>query len=169
MKKMPPEEKIFLGLIIFQIILMMCAIKFMTGAARPPKQMEGDYMRGSYKYDISQEDMDLIYRVVMSEAGGDGVLSQKGVVTVILNRLFSPRYPDSIPEIIDGQFSTADNGEPTEQVRRSVNIAIIEYGTKRQILPYQCYYFRAWDYHNFGIPYCQLGNNYFSLSEEATD
>ena len=169
MKKMPTEEKIFLGLIIFQIILMLCAIKFMTGAARPPKQMEGDYMRGSYKYDISQEDMDLIYRVVMSEAGGDGVLSQKGVVTVILNRLFSPRYPDSIPEIIDGQFSTADNGEPTEQVRRSVNIAIIEYGTKHQILPYQCYYFRAWDYHTFGIPYARLGNNYFSLSEEATD
>ena len=169
MKKVTPEEAIFLGLIISQLILMMFAIRFLTGAIRPPKQMEGDYMRGSYKFDISQEDMDLIYRVVMSEAGGDGVLSQKGVATVILNRLFSPRYPDSIPELIDGQFSTADNGEPTEQVRRSVNIAIIEYGTKRQILPYQCYYFRAWDYHSFGIPYCQLGNNYFSLSEEATD
>lgn len=120
-------------------------------------------------YEISEQDMQLIYRVVMSEAGGDGVLSQKGVTTVILNRLFSPNYPDTIPEVIAGQFSTGDNGDPTEEVIRSVNLAIIEYGTRRQILPYQCYYFRAWDYHNFGIPYCQLGNNYFSLGEEATD
>ena len=120
-------------------------------------------------YDISAEDMQLVYRVVMSEAGGDGVLSQKGVTTVLLNRLFSPIYPDNIPELIEGQFSTADNGEPTEEVIRSVNSAILDYGTRRQILPYQCYYFRACDYHSFGIPYCQLGNNYFSLGEEATD
>lgn len=121
------------------------------------------------QYDFTEADMELIYRVVMSEAGGDGVLSQKGVTTVILNRLFSPRFPDTVPEVINGQFSTGDNGAPTEEVLRSVNMAIMEYGTRRQLLPYQCYYFRAWDYHSFGIPYCQFGNTYFSLAEEATD
>ena len=120
-------------------------------------------------FSISEADMDLIYRVVMSEAGGDGVLSQKGVTTVILNRLYSPEFPDTIPEVIEGQFSTADNGPVTDEVKKSVVSAILDYGTRRQILPYQCYYFRAWEYHNFGIPYAQLGNNYFSLSEEATD
>lgn len=149
--------------------ILTCALVMSTSFSHVIKDTAGNYMHGSYKYDISAEDMDLVYRVVMSEAGGDGVLSQKGVTTVILNRLFSPNYPDTIPEVIDGQFSTGDNGEPTEEVRRFVNIAILEYGTSRQILPYQCYYFRAWDYHNFGIPYCQLGNNYFSLGEEATD
>lgn len=149
--------------------ILTCALVMSTSFSHVIKDASGNYMHGSYKYDISSEDMDLVYRVVMSEAGGDGVLSQKGVTTVILNRLFSPNYPDTIPEVIEGQFSTGDNGEPTEEVRRSVNIAILEYGTRRQILPYQCYYFRAWDYHNFGIPYCKLGNNYFSLGEEATD
>lgn len=120
-------------------------------------------------FTISESDMNLIYRVVMSEAGGDGVLSQKGVTTVILNRLYSPDFPDTIPEVIDGQFSTSDNGPVTDEVKKSVVSAILDYGTRRQILPYQCYYFRAWDYHSFGIPYCQLGNNYFSLAEGATD
>ncbi len=122
-----------------------------------------------YHYQISAEDMDLIYRCVMSEAGGDGRLSQKGVATVILNRLFSPNFPDTIPEVLDGQFSMADNGDITDEVRRSVNEAVMYYGTRSQVVPYNCYYFRAWYYHDFGIPYCQLGNNYFSLSEEATD
>ena len=120
-------------------------------------------------FNISEADMELIYRVVMSEAGGDGVLSQKGVTTVILNRLFSPNFPDTIPEVLEGQFSTGDNGPVTDEVKKSVVSAILDYGTRRQILPYNCYYFRAWYYHDFGIPYCQLGNNYFSLSEEATD
>ena len=125
--------------------------------------------KATYCNEISAADMELIYRSVMSEAGGDGVLSQKGVTTVILNRYFSPNFPNTIPEVINGQFSTADNGPVTDEVRRSVNLAILEYGTKRQILPYNCYYFRAWYYHSFGIPYCQLGNNFFSLSEDATD
>ena len=149
--------------------ILTCALVVTTSFTTPIKDTAGNYIHGSYKYDLSTEDMDLIYRVVMSEAGGDGVLSQKGVTTVIINRLLSPRFPDTIPEVIDGQFSTHNNGAPTEEVRRSVNIALLDYGTRRQILPYQCYYFRAGHYHNFGLPYCQLGNNFFSLSEEATD
>ena len=149
--------------------ILTCALVVTTSFTTPIKDTAGNYIHGSYKYDLSTEDMDLIYRVVMSEAGGDGVLSQKGVTTVIINRLLSPRFPDTIPEVIDGQFSVHDNGDPTEEVRRSVNIALLEYGTRRQVLPYQCYYFRAGHYHNFGIPYAHYGNTYFSLSEEATD
>ena len=148
---------------------IICAVSMIYTMSfyKPQKAMPDNKLMA--QYEISQEDMELIYRVVMSEAGGDGVLSQKGVATVILNRLFSPNFPDTIPEVIDGQFSTGDNGAPTDEVKRSVLIAICDYGTRRQLVPYQCYYFRAWDYHSFGIPYCQLGNNYFSLGEEATD
>lgn len=149
--------------------ILTCALMVTNTFHHTVKDLAGNYIHSEQRYDISMEDMELIYRVVMSEAGGDGVLSQKGVTTVILNRLLSPKFPDTVPEVIDGQFSTGDNGKPTEEVIRSVNLAIMEYGTRRQILHYQCYYFRAWYYHNFGIPYCQLGNNYFSLSEEATD
>lgn len=182
MKKIPPEEKIFLGLIISQIILMMFAIKFMTGAARPPKQMDNKYIlkyimeermiirHNDRLYYLTDEDYELIARCVMSEAGGDTIESQEAVATVILNRYFSPAYPAGIKDIIvHGQFSTADNGPITNEVYLSVARAVNFYGSGSCILPYNCYYFRADHYHDFGIPYRQIGNNYFSLSEEATD
>lgn len=182
MKKIPPEEKIFLGLIISQIILMLFAIKFMTGAARPPKQMDNKYILkyimeecmiiryNDRLYYLTDEDYELIARCVMSEAGGDTTESQEAVATVILNRYFSPAYPAEIKDIIvPGQFSTADNGPITNEVYLSVARAVNFYGSGSCILPYNCYYFRADHYHDFGIPYRQIGNNYFSLSEEATD
>lgn len=187
MKKVPPEEKIFIGLIISQIILMLFAIKFLTGAASPPKQITGylgcknlptyiyeenDMIIRQYDrlYYITDEDYELIARCVMSEAGGDTQESQEAVATVILNRYFSPDYPVEIKDIIvPGQFSTADNGPITNEVYMSVARAINFYGSGSCILPYNCYYFRADHYHDFGIPYTHIGNTYFSLSEEATD
>ena len=120
--------------------------------------------------EFSDEELDLLYREINAEAGGDGTESQKACTTVILNRLFSPRYPDNITDVIyaEGQFATP-SGIYTDEVINSVNEAISEYGTPDQILPYTCYYFRAHHYHDFGIPYTHYGNTYFSLSEEATD
>lgn len=124
---------------------------------------------GRFSY-ISDEEKELIARCVMSEAGGESEDCQEAVATVILNRYMSPRYPDKLSEIIvPGQFSLQDNGEITTEVYLSVSRALVNYNTGMQCIPYNCYYFRADHYHDFGIPYRQIGNNYFSLSEEATD
>ena len=188
MKKIPPEEKIFLGLIISQIILMLFAIKFMTGAARPPKQISGTcrnkdipnyileercYMiighNDSFYY-LSDEDLMLIGRCITKEAGGECDEGQQAVATVIFNRYFSPDFPNEFDEIIvPGQFAVSTSEEVTPWVMVNLQRAIIDYGTQCQTVPYNCYYFRADHYHDFGIPYQQIGNNYFSLSEEATD
>ena len=177
MRKIPPEEKIFMGLIIFQIIMMIIAIKFLTGAAKPPKRMtdmQNKYMtfiRSDEKLlFLTTDDMDLVCRCVMSEAGAEPDEGQIAVAEVIFNRYFSPDFPNEISEIIvPGQFSVSDNGEPTARVIRNVRTAMLNYRHSQMILPYNCYYFRAGRYHNFGIPYRQIGNHYFSLSEEATD
>ena len=118
----------------------------------------------------SPAELDLIYKEVMAEAGGDGSESQQAVTTVILNREASPDYPDNITDVIgaNGQFCDPASYY-TDEVVRSVNMAIFKYGTDQQIVPYTCYYFRADHYHGFGIPYTHYGNTYFSLSEEATD
>ncbi len=121
-------------------------------------------------YYLTDSERDLLERCIMSEAGGESDEGQQAVATVILNRYFSPNFPNSFEEIIvPGQFSIADNGEITKDVSINLQRAIIDYGTGCQIVPYNCYYFRADHYHDFGIPYRQIGNNYFSLSEEATD
>lgn len=175
--KFTPEEKIFTVLIIFQIIMMIIAIKFLTGAARPPKRMTD--MQNKYmtliRYDdklyfFTPDELDLVCRCVMSEAGAEPDEGQIAVAEVIFNRYFSPKFPNEISEIIvPGQFSISDNGEPTARVIRNVRTAMMNYRHSRMILPYNCYYFRADCYHDFGIPYRQIGNHYFSLSEEATD
>lgn len=186
--KLSPEEKIFLSLITFSLIFMIIAIKFLTGDAMPPKQIEDihrgkdipNYIQEEYCYMIlrhadkfyflTDSERDLLERCIMSEAGGESDEGQQAVATVILNRYFSPKFPNSFEEIIvPGQFSVSDNGEITQDVRINLQRAIIDYGTQCQIIPYNCYYFRADHYHDFGIPYRQIGNNYFSLSEEATD
>lgn len=122
-------------------------------------------------YFLTDEEIELICRCVMSEAGGESPLVQEAVATVIFNRYFSPNFPNTFEEILaPGQFSLHDNGEITDEVRLSVSRAVVFYSSPGgTTLPYNCYYFRADHYHNFGIPYTHIGNTYFSLSEEATD
>lgn len=187
--KLSPEEKTFMSLIIISIILMILAMKFLTGAARLPKQMEDirrckdipNYVQeeycymllrhGNYSYCLSYAEEAYVCRCIMREAGGESDEGQQAVATVIFNRLFSPKFPNTIAEIIvPGQFEVCDDYEDvTPQVKINLQRAIIDYGTQCQSVPYNCYYFRADHYHDFGIPYRQIGNNYFSLSEEATD
>ena len=115
---------------------------------------------------VSDEDRELIARCVMSEAGGESENCQEAVATVILNRYMSPGYPDNLSEIIvPGQFSLQDNGDITTEVYLSVSRALVNYNTGMQCIPYNCYYFRAGKYHDFGIPYTHIDNTYFSLSE----
>lgn len=185
---LPPEDKAYLAFIILSIIIMIISMKLLTGAARPPKRMDDirrckdipNYIQEEYCdmilmhdgkfYFLTDSERELIERCIMSEAGGESNECQQAVATVIFNRYFSPKFPNSFDEIIiPGQFSVADNGDVTWDVKINLQRAIIDYGTQCQIIPYNCYYFRADHYHDFGIPYRQIGNNYFSLSEEATD
>lgn len=140
-----------------------------------PNYMQEEYCymilrHGNYSYVLSYAEEAYICRCIMREAGGESDEGQQAVATVIFNRLFSPDFPDSINEVIvPGQFEVCDYEDVTPQVKINLQRAIIDYGTQCQIIPYNCYYFRADHYHDFGIPYRQIGNNYFSLSEEATD
>ena len=117
---------------------------------------------------ITDEEIQLMERCVMSEAGGCTCECQEAVATVILNRWQHPdKYPDTITGVIteEGQFSTHDNGEPTLSVRLAVHNAIVYYNTALMDLPYQIYYFRQDHYHNFGVPYESIDNLYFSGPE----
>lgn len=118
---------------------------------------------------ITDEEIRLMERCVMSEAGGCTCECQEAVATVILNRWQNPdKYPDNIIDVImeEGQFSIHDNGKPTVSVRLAVHNAIVYYNTAVQDLPRQIYWFRQDKYHDFGIPYCSIDNLYFSGSED---
>lgn len=60
---------------------------------------------------LSYEEWNYLYRVARAEAGANSAEGQKNVVYVILNRVNSEKFPDSIREVIfqENQFSCVSN------------------------------------------------------------
>ena len=113
---------------------------------------------------ITEHEYNLLLRVCMSECGGkygEPLEGKIAVVETILNR--SDIFGMSIEEAVyePNQYSTSDNGEPDETVIEAVDIAL-----SSNTYPDDMIYFRAGYYHNFGTPYRQIGNHYFSLKGE---
>lgn len=136
-----------------------------------PEQFVGSYEMviagGEYFCMMDKEDIDLMARVVMSEASTQSTECKEAVATVILNRVVSPKYPMGVKEVIQDQFSTADNGAPTIECYNAVYSAIIWYGSENQILPSCCYYFRGGHYHKWALDYCRIDDLYFSVPKGA--
>ena len=67
--------------------------------------------RGVTGKSISQEELDLLARVIYAEARGEGIEGQVGVGAVVLNRLEDPEFPKTIKEVIyqRGAFTAVDD------------------------------------------------------------
>lgn len=85
----------------------------------------------SLNYNISDYEKSLLEKLVYCEARGESQEGQIAVVNVVLNRLNSDEFPDTITEIVyqKGQFSPAGNGAinyatPTQEIKESVNKAL---------------------------------------------
>ena len=65
----------------------------------------------------SDEDLDLISRVIMHESGYESLLGKMAVGNVILNRVANSQFPNSISEVIyqKNQFPGATNATPNEE------------------------------------------------------
>ena len=112
---------------------------------------------------ITDEEYDLLLRVCMSECGGEygePIDGKIAVVETVLNRC--DMYGMTIEEVLHepNQYSLADNGEPDYTVVHAVDCALSE-----RTYPENMIYFRTEHYHNFGTPYKNIGNHYFSLEE----
>lgn len=60
---------------------------------------------------VSEEDVNLLARVIYGEARGEAFLGQVAVGAVVLNRLEDPRFPKTIRAVIyeDGAFTAVDD------------------------------------------------------------
>lgn len=108
-------------------------------------------------------DIDLIALVVMAEAEGEPVEGKRLVIDVILNRVDSGSFPNSISGVVyqKGQFEAMWNGrvdrcEVRDDIRQLVEEEMAS-RTNSKVL-----YFRTNHYHNFGTPELNVGNHYFS-------
>ena len=78
----------------------------------------------------SPAEKDLLARLVNAEAKGESYEGKVAVATVVLNRVESERFPDTVSEVINdkNQFSPVSNGsinqEASEEAVEAVNEAI---------------------------------------------
>lgn len=78
---------------------------------------------------ISEADFDLLVRLVAAEAGGEPYEGQVAVAAVVLNRMRSYKFPDSVREVTyqENQFSSVPKLpyiQPSDSCRRAVVEAI---------------------------------------------
>lgn len=93
-------------------------------------------MHRNYRIEIDEREMEILCRIVQAEAGGEDIRGKILVADVIINRVESSNFPDSVEEVVyqygDGvyQFSPVGNGRindvvVTEETREAVYSALL--------------------------------------------
>ena len=112
-----------------------------------------------YLIEVTEDDIDLMARVVMSEASVLDFDCKHAIAQTIVNRVRSKKFPNTIKEVVyqKNQYSTQNNGKPNADCYAAVQMAL-----KHEVYPKDMFYFRMWHYHRFGTPYMELDDCYFS-------
>lgn len=94
----------------------------------------GAILIGSPAYADYDNDLWYLSRVIQAESGYCSQEMQEGVGSVVLNRVASDRFPNTIPEVIEqpGQYSTAAYLASQEPTQEAINVAVdlLENGSK---------------------------------------
>ena len=105
---------------------------------QPTQEPETTYTSAIYSYDWDGEDAEMLMKIAMAEAEGESVEGKALVMLVVLNRVWSDQFPDSIEAVIFQhygnvwQFSPVAEGgrywttEPDEECAEA--LALVESG-----------------------------------------
>lgn len=118
--------------------------------------------------DIEEEkyydSLELMAICIEAEAGNQGLEGKRLVADVILNRVDSPDFPNSITEVITQpyHFSSYWDGAmelavPTDETFEAVRLEL-DHRTNSEIL-----YFTAGEWSKYGTKWKQIGDHYFSV------
>ena len=116
-----------------------------------------------YRISVSAEDIDLIAKVVMSEASAQSYTCKVAIAETIINRVLSDRFPNTVKEVVTskGQYSIQNNGEVTPDCYNATFEALTE-----QKYPSDMYYFRSDHYHTWAVDYIKIDSMFFSRGEQ---
>lgn len=112
---------------------------------------------------MSRNDIELIALVTMAEAEGECEEGQRLVIDVILNRVDSEKYADTVEGVIyqKGQFSSMWNGR-VDKCRVTEELCQLVEEELQSRTNYDVLYFTANHYGKYGTPLFSVGNHYFS-------
>ena len=118
--------------------------------------------------DICPEDayylsLEMLARCVEAEAGNQGLEGKRLVVDVILNRVKDPEFPDTIREVISQPYhfsvywnGAMDRAEVSEETWQAIRMELNEISYPGVL------YFTNEGYLDYGTPWRQVGDYYFS-------
>ena len=117
-------------------------------------------------------ELELLAAVVEAEAGNQDMTGKRLVVDVVLNRVDSPLFPDTITEVLEqpGQFSTMWNGAVEDagwHMQEDDYTAVMMEVTGVR-LDYDIYYFTAGGYNASCKPAYIHGDHFFGYLSDAT-
>lgn len=113
----------------------------------------------NYIISVSDDEIDLMARVVMSESSVLCFDAKQAIAQTIVNRVRDGKWGSTITEVVSypNSYSTYNNGYPNADCYEAVRYALMY-----EAFPTDMFYFRTDYYHNFGYPYCHIENTYFS-------
>ncbi len=123
---------------------------------------------------FTEEEIYMLQKLTMAEAGNQTKNCQLMVAETVLNRVDSNLFPNTIKEVIfqrdskKYQFSCVPDGnyekaKPTEQVKEAVDEALFNYVNGTSKYSSDMLYFNSIGYFSWAIDYYQDGAMYFSL------
>lgn len=129
-----------------------------------------------YKDVFNEEEIKILQKLTMAEAGNQSKECQRMVAETVLNRVGSKLYPNTIKDVVFQvendvyQFSCVPDGNyakavPTEQVIQAVDEALFNYVNEVSPNPSDMLYFNSIYYFDWARDYKQVGAMYFSLQE----
>ena len=69
-------------------------------AASGQRIVDYSVMEKEYKYDLSKEDYEALLKIVQAEAGNEDEMGKLLVAGVVINRVNSRRFPDTVTEVV---------------------------------------------------------------------
>lgn len=127
--------------------------------------VEGIVEANKRKTSLTQDEILLLERIVSAESRGECHEAQYAVACVVLNRMASPSFPETLEGVVkqSGQFSCVPTGAYlrcpiTDSVREAVAEAVDNNTLDSNIL-----WFRSGYYHGYRPRAFQIGALFFSL------
>ena len=140
-----------------------------TAPPEPSPELESRYAA----LEVSEDDIYTLACLVYHEARGESFEGQVAVIEVVLNRMLSPHFPDTVEEVVFQkygdvwQFSPAPylwTAEPSETQYAAVETAL--YSTEN-VLPVETVFFSGAPYNEHIVAI--IGGHYFCTIEEVTN
>lgn len=116
-----------------------------------------------YRISISDAELNMLYKCVMAEGGGESYQCQRMIAEVIINRVISGKFPNTVQGVISapGQFSVYPNLMNKRTPSASV-ISACQEALKSASMPEGVMYFRAGHFFSSRKAYMNVDNTYFS-------